>query len=73
MCFLIQLALEAERLFDSTIKDLGVTIDYFPDGRDPIPSISEYIEQVRIQLWDSAFFREFNVEKGIQKKNLKEQ
>jgi hypothetical protein len=24
-------------------------------------------------LWDSAFFREFNVEKGIQKKNLKEQ
>jgi hypothetical protein len=54
--FMWQLADEAVNLFDATISDMGVTINYDPDGQDPIPSISEYIETMHISLWDSAFF-----------------
>jgi hypothetical protein len=53
-----QLADEAVNLFEASIFDIGVTINYAPDGQDPIPSISKYIETMRISLWDSAFFLE---------------
>jgi hypothetical protein len=45
-----QLVDEAVNLFEATISDMGVTINYAPDGQDPIPSISEYIETIRISL-----------------------
>jgi hypothetical protein len=45
-----QLADEAIKLFDATIAYMEVTINYSPDGQDPIPSISKYIETMRISL-----------------------
>jgi hypothetical protein len=69
-----QLVDEAVNLFDATISDIGVTINYAIDGQDPIPSISNYIETMRISLWDSAFFLEFSLDKGIHKnKSSKDQ
>jgi hypothetical protein len=67
-----QLADEAVNLFDATISDMGVTINYALDGQDPIPSISEYIETMRISLWDSAFFLEFSSDKGVHKNKSSE-
>jgi hypothetical protein len=69
-----QLVDEAIKLFDATIANLGVTINYFPDGQDPIPSISEYIETMRISLWNTVSFHEFSLDKGIHKnKNSEDQ
>jgi hypothetical protein len=65
----LQLACEAERLFTGTLIDLGVTVDYVRDGEVPLPSITDYVEKMRILLWDTAFFREFKVEKGVHKNN----
>ena len=62
-----QLAIETEKLFDATVADLGVSINYLPDGMDPLPTIFDYVETMRILLWDTAFFREFAVDKGIHK------
>lgn len=61
-------------MFDATIADMGVTINYSPDGQDPILSLSEYIETMHISLWDTVFFLEFSLDKGIYKnKNSKDQ
>jgi hypothetical protein len=67
-----QLEVETVSLFDATITDMGISINYLPDGEDPIPSISDYIETMRISLWEIAFFREFAVEKGIHKNKSSE-
>jgi hypothetical protein len=61
------LAEETIKLFDATIADMGVSINYFPDGQDPISSISEYIETTHISLWKIAFFLEFSTKKGVHK------
>ena len=65
----MQLAVEAQKLFDGVLRDQKTTINYQPDDRDPIPTIFYYIEQNRISLWDTAFYREFAVEKGVNKNN----
>jgi hypothetical protein len=62
-----QLAIETEKLFDATVVDLDVSINYLPDGMDPLPTIFDYVETMRISLWDTAFFREFAVDKGVHK------
>jgi hypothetical protein len=67
-----QLVDEVVNLFDATISDMGVTINYAPDGQDPIPSIFEYIETMRISLWDNAFFLEFSLDKGVHKNKTSE-
>jgi hypothetical protein len=67
MCLMWQLADETVKLFDATIEDMGVNINYFPDGQDPMSTISEYIETMRISLWETAFFFEFSMEKGVHK------
>jgi hypothetical protein len=67
-----QLADEVVNLFDATISDMGVTINYALDGQDPIPSISEYIETMLISLWDNAFFLEFSLDKGVHKNKSSE-
>ena len=64
---ILQLAIEAEILFDATIADMGVSIDYQPEGKDPLPTIVDYIENWRISAWEIAFNREFAVENGIHK------
>jgi hypothetical protein len=65
----LQLTMEAGVIFECIVRDQKVTIDYHPDGRDPIPTIYDYIEEMRISLWDTAFYREFAVDKGIHKNN----
>jgi hypothetical protein len=67
-----QLADEAIKLFNATIADMGVTSNYYPDGQDPIPSICEYTETMRISLSDTAFFLEFSTENGIHKSKSSE-
>ena len=64
-----QLATETEKLFNATVADLDVSINYLPDGMDPLPTIFDYVETMRILLWDTAFFREFAVDKGVHKNN----
>ena len=61
------MAIETEKLFDATVADMHVSINYLPDGMDPLPTIFDYVEAMRISLWDTAFFREFGVEKGVHK------
>ena len=61
------MAIETKKLFDATVVDLGVSINYLPDGMDPLPTIFDYVETMRILLWDTAFFREFTVNKGVHK------
>jgi hypothetical protein len=48
---------------------MDVTVNYLPDNHDPLHQISDYVESIRISLWDSAFYREFNAEKGVHKNN----
>jgi hypothetical protein len=48
---------------------LKVVVNYLPDNHDPLPQISDYVESMRISLWDTAFHREFNAEKGVHKNN----
>ena len=62
-----QLAIETEKLFDATVADMRVSLDYLLDGIDSLPTIFYYVEKMRISLWDTAFFREFGVEKGNHK------
>jgi hypothetical protein len=68
-CLYLQLVVEAKSLFDEAVADLNVVVDYLPDNHDPLPQISDYVESMRILLWDTAFYREFNAEKGVYKNN----
>ena len=51
--------MEAEEHFNGVLEDMGVEINYNPDGQDPIETISDYVNGMRCNLWDTAFFREF--------------
>jgi hypothetical protein len=61
------LAIETEKLFDATVVDMHVSINYLPNGMDLLPTIFSHVEAMRISLWDTAFFREFGVDKGVHK------
>lgn len=65
----MQLAVEADELFSGVLSDLEVTVDYNPDGEDPIQTIFDYVEAMRCSLWDIAFFREFKVSQQVHKNN----
>jgi hypothetical protein len=54
------------------VADLNVTVNYLPKNHDPLPQISDYVESIRISLWDTAFYCEFNAEKGVHKNNTPE-
>jgi hypothetical protein len=49
-----------------------MNVNYFPDGQDPILSISKYIKTMHISLWKTTFFLEFSIEKGIHKNKRSE-
>jgi hypothetical protein len=38
---------EVDDLFSSVLIDLGESIDYNPDGEDPILTIFDYVEAMR--------------------------
>lgn len=63
----MQLAIEAQKIFDGVVRDQKAVINYHPDGMDPLPTIFDYVEQCRLTLWDTAFFREFAVQKEVNK------
>jgi hypothetical protein len=48
---------------------LGESIDFTPDGEDPILSIFDYVEAMRCQLWEIAFFVELGGDNGAHKNN----
>ena len=50
----------AEELFLEVFADLGVAINYSPEGQDPTPSIFDYVEAMRCQSRATACFREFH-------------
>jgi hypothetical protein len=60
---------EAEEFFSGVLTDLGESIDYTPDGEDPILSIFDYVEAMRYQLWEIAFFVELGGNNGAHKNN----
>ena len=56
-----------------TLKELSETINYHSEGEDAILTIVDWVEQMRIQLWDIAFNYEL-ASKGVSKNNtIKEQ
>ena len=61
--------MEVEELFSGVLTYLGEVVDYNPDGRDPIPTIFDYMEAMRCQLWESAFFVELGGDNGAHKNN----
>ena len=61
--------MEADELFSGVLTDLGEIIDYNPDGEDPILTIFDYVEAIRCQLWDIAFFVELGGDNGAHKNN----
>lgn len=71
--WIVQLAVEAEELFEAVVTDLGVRINFCPDGENPIESIFDYVEGMRCSLWDIAFFREFMGPDQAHKNKTKDQ
>ena len=61
--------MEAEELFAGVLTDLGEVIDYNPDGEDPILTIFDYVEAMRCQLWEIAFFIELGGDNDAHKNN----
>jgi hypothetical protein len=64
-----QIAVEADELFSGVLTDLGEVVDYNPDGEDPILTIFDYVEAMRCQLWEIAFFVELGGDNGAHKNN----
>ena len=67
-----QIAVEVDDLFSGVLTELGETIDYNPDGEDPILTIFDYVEAMRCHLWDTAFFVELGGDNGAHKNNSPE-
>ena len=61
--------MEAEELFSGVLADLGKVVHYNPDGEDPIPTIFDYVEAIRCQLWETTFFAELGGDNGAHKNN----
>jgi hypothetical protein len=64
-----QIVVEADELFKGVLTDLGEVINYIPNGEDPILSIFDYVEAMRCQLWEIAFFNELGGDNGAHKNN----
>ena len=61
--------MEADELFSGVFTDLADFIDYNPDGEDPIMTIFDYVEAMRCQLWETAFFIELSGDNDAHKNN----
>jgi hypothetical protein len=61
----LQLAIETEKFFDATLAYMHVSNNYLLDGMNLLAIIFYYVEAMRISLWDTAFFCEFGVDKGV--------
>ena len=61
--------MEADDLFSCVLTDIGESIDYNPDGMDPVLTIFDYVEAMRCQLWETAFYIELGGDNGAHKNN----
>ena len=61
--------MEADELFSGVLTDIGENIDYNPDGLDPVLTIFDYVEAMRCQLWETAFYIELGGDNGAHKNN----
>ena len=59
--------MEVDELLSSVLIDLEENINYNPDGEDPILTIFDYVEAIRCQLWEIAFFIELGGDNGAYK------
>ena len=69
LCVWPQIAVEVDEFFSGVLTDLGEIINYNPDGEDPILTIFDYVEAIRCQLWEVAFFSELGGDNGAHKNN----
>ena len=72
MCQWHQIAVEAEDLFSCVLTDLEEVVDFNPVDEDPILTIFNYVEAMRCQLWEIAFFVELGGDNGAHKNNSPE-
>ena len=66
-CSTLQLSSEASRLLGDALSNVSVAVNFEPVNGPAIRQIADYIEEMCIQLWDTAFYREFKEPKGVQK------
>ena len=55
----MQISSETNALYIATIADLGVTVQLNRGEGLPLVTIADYIEVMRVQLWDTAFYNDF--------------
>ena len=60
----LQLSQEVVTFSDVTISYIDINIDYTLEGSDLLLPLIEYVETMRISLWETTFFREFIADKG---------
>jgi hypothetical protein len=51
-----QIAVEADELFEGILTDVGESIDYNPEGEDPILTIFDYVEAMEMSALGDCFF-----------------
>ena len=61
--------MEANELFSGVLTDLGEIIDYNPDGEYHILTMFDYVEAMRCQHWEIAFFIELGRDHDAHKNN----
>ena len=65
--------MEAEELYLGVLTDLKEVVDYNLDGEDPIMFIFDFVEAMRCQLCEIAFFIELGGNNGAHKNNPPEE
>jgi hypothetical protein len=60
---------DPHKLFSGVFTDLREIINYNPDGEDPILTIFNYVDAMRCQLWEIAFFIDLGGDNGAHNNN----
>jgi hypothetical protein len=60
---------EAQKPYSTIITNLSIQLLEFED----LPTLSHYIQEWRLSLWETYFFREFKSKDEIQRSKLWEQ
>jgi hypothetical protein len=60
---------DPHKLFSGVFTDLREIINYNPDGEDHILTIFNYVDAMRCQLWEIAFFIELGGDNAAHNNN----
>ncbi len=60
---LIIVGVEAKKLYNDTVMDLGVSIR----ESVKVESLEDFISHLKLELWETLFFHEFKLKHGILK------